>query len=67
MCFMRDVSRHSVPLVRTTAAGHVDYDHYKELAHRERVKAQREAFSAMGRWLRGLFSAAPAGHSERLG
>lgn len=68
MGFMRDVSRHPIPAILTTPDGHVDYGRYRELARRERIKAQRDAFSAIAGWLRGLLKAAPEGHhNERLG
>lgn len=68
MCFMRDLSRQQIPLIRTTSDGNVDYDHYRELARRERIKAQRDALGTIGRRLRGLFGLGPAGrYDARLG
>ncbi|MCX7324172.1 MAG: hypothetical protein NTZ14_06995 [Hyphomicrobiales bacterium] len=62
MCFMRDVSSHQIPPIRTTSVGHADHDHHRELAHRERIKVQRDALGAIGPRLRDLFRAEPSGH-----
>lgn len=68
MGFMRDVSRHPIPSILTTPDGHVDYDSYRELARRERIRARRDAFSAIAGWLRDLLKAVPEGHhNARLG
>jgi hypothetical protein len=68
MGFMRDVSRHPIPCILTTSDGHVERDRSRELARRERIKAQRDAFSAIARWRRDLLKAAPEGHDNaRLG
>jgi hypothetical protein len=68
MGFMRDVSRHPIPSIFTRSDGQVDSDRSRERARRERIKAQRDALSAIARWLRDLLKDAPEGHDNaRLG
>lgn len=68
MGFMRDVSRHPIPCILTTSDGYVERDRSRELAHRERIKAQRDAFSAIAHWRRDLLKGAPESHDNaRLG